>query len=94
MQTAVRRKKKPKHHHRNEIKHLRDDLLLSEYASKMMNIVAANTYAGVQSLKVDLKSSHITLTGFCESYYVKQLAQQAIMDMVIDMEIVNEIVVI
>ena len=94
MPTVIRRKPKPKHFRRNEINSLQDDLHLSEYAATIMKVVATNTYSGVQSLKVDLKSNRITITGFCESYYIKQLAQQAIMDMVIDMEIVNNIVVI
>jgi len=93
MQTAIRRKTKPKHHRRNEITPIHDDLRC-EYVSTMMKSVAKNTHNGVQSLKIDLRSNCIMLTGFCESYYIKQLAQQAIMDMVIDMEIVNDIVVV
>jgi len=94
MPIAIRRKTKPKHHFRNEINPISEDSHPCEYVSSMMKIVSINTYNGIHSLKVDLDPNRIMLTGYCESYYIKQLAQQAVMDMVIDMEIVNDIVVI
>jgi len=94
MQAVIRHKTTPRQHRPNEIKPIQEDLLLNEYASKVTRIITKNTYAGVQSLKVVLEPHRVTLTGFCESYYIKQLAQQAIMDVVIDVEIVNDIVVI
>ena len=90
MQTAIRRKKKPK----LQPKPNKEDVLLNEYVSTIMKVVAINTFSQVQSLKVHLEPNRVILTGFCECYYIKQLAQQAIMDMVIGMEIVNDIVVI
>ena len=94
MQTVIRRKTKPKQQHRNENKLTQEDVLLSEYVSTLMKVIAKYTFDGIQSLKIDLEPNRIILTGFCDSYYIKQLAQQAILDMVIDMEIVNDIVVI
>jgi len=94
MQTAVRKKKKSKVFHRNETNPTLEDLSLSEYASTIKRIITKKTYSGVQSLKIVLQPNRIILTGFCDNYYTKQLAQQAIMDIVIDMEIVNDIVVI
>ena len=94
MQTTVRRKTNTKDYRRNEVKPIQEDLLLSEYATTITRSITKNTFAGVQLLKVDLEPNCVTLKGFCESYYIKQLAQQAIIDMVIDMEITNDIVVI
>jgi hypothetical protein len=94
MQAAVLSQTKPKRHSRGEIKQSQEDLLLKEYASTITRIIVKKTFASVQSLKVDLEPNRVILTGFCDSYYTKQLAQQAVMDIVIDMEIVNDIVVI
>jgi len=94
MQSTIRHKTKPKHHTRNAIKPVPGDLHLSDFASTIMKVVAINTFNGIHSLKVDLEPNRVTVTGFCESYYIKQLAQQAIMNMVIDIEIINDIVVL
>ena len=94
MQSTVHHKSKSKRHFRNEIKQIHEELAQKEFASTIEGLVTKNTYAGVQSLKVNLEPNRVTLTGICESYYVKQLAQQSIMGIAVDREIVNEIAVI
>jgi hypothetical protein len=94
MQTAVRHKTKSKRHYGNGITLNQADVVLNEFASMIEQAVTKNTHAGVKSLGVDMEPNRVTLTGFCDSFYIKQLAQQAIIDMILDREIVNDIDVI
>jgi osmotically-inducible protein OsmY len=94
MQIAVRHESNAKRCLSHEIRQGQEELALDEFASKIMRIVIKNTYAGVQSLQVRLEPNRVTLTGFCENYYTKQLAQQAILSVVGNREIVNDIAVI
>ena len=94
MQTAVCHQTKMKRYRRNEVKPVQEDSPQNDYAITIMQAVTEGTYSGVQSLKVDLEPNRVMLTGFCDSYYTKQLAQQAVMAIVLDREIVNDIVVL
>ncbi len=93
MQTAVRYESKPRRHRRNEMMQLQEELALNELATLITRNVVKRTYDGVQALKIDTEPDRVTLSGICESYYIKQLAQQAVMGMVADEEIVNDIAV-
>ena len=94
MQTVVLHESKSKPHRRNEINQIQGLPIQNDFASQIARIVSENTYTGVQSLKVHLEPNRITLTGICDSYYTKQLAQQSIMGIAVDREIVNDIAVI
>ena len=94
MQTVVRHKTKPKRHFGNAILPNQADVILNEFAFMIEQAVTKNTHSGVKSLGVDMESNRVTLTGFCDSFYIKQLAQQAIMEMILDREKVNAIDVI
>jgi hypothetical protein len=92
--TAVRQKSKAKRLIHNEVRKSQEESAMNEFASKIMQLVMQHTYAGVQSLHVWMEPNRVTLTGLCESYHIKQLAQQAILGMVGNREIVNDIAVI
>ena len=94
MQSTIRHQLKSKHHFRNEVKQNHEEMAQNEFASTISRTVVTKTYAGVQSLQVYLEPDRVTLTGICESYYIKQLAQQSIMGMIVDKELVNDIAVI
>ena len=93
MQIAVRYEPKSRWN-RREIKQVQEDMALNELVGRIRQYVARKTFCGVQSLKVSAEHDRVTLNGLCESYYIKQLAQQAVLDMTSDEEIVNNIDVI
>ena len=94
MQTAVRHESKSKRQLGSEIRQIQEESALNEFAAKIKKTVTKKTYASVQSLRVHLEPNRVTLNGICETYHTKQLAQQAIMNMVGNKEIVNDIAVI
>lgn len=94
MQSSVRDKKFIKRNRRNEIRRIQDEITLDNLADDIKKCVSKRTYESVQSLKVDAEHDCITITGFCESFYIKQLAQQAVLAMTRDEEIVNKIAVL
>ena len=94
MQSIIRHTSKSKRHFRNEAKQIQEEMAKNEFASAVVRVVVTKTYSGVQSLQVYLEPNRVTLTGICESYYIKQLAQQSVMGMIVDKEIVNDIAVI
>lgn len=94
MQSVIRYKKFLKRNRRDEIRRIQDEIALSELAVSIKKNVSKITYSSVQSLRVATEHDCIKLSGFCESYYIKQLAQQAVLNMATDKEIVNEIAVL
>jgi len=49
------------------------------------------TNRGIQALRVLFESDRIVLSGHCKTYYLKQLAQEAILKITKRLEIINEI---
>ena len=94
MPSTIHHKSKSKRHFRNEVKQIQDEMVQNECASNIARMVVSNTFSGVQSLQVYMEPNRVTLTGICESYYIKQLAQHSVMGMIVDKEIVNDIAVI
>lgn len=93
MQTAIRFESKSRRNRREESRQIQEELILNEFAHLIERHVMRETFSGVHSLRIDAAPDRVTLTGICESYYVKQLAQQAVRGMVCDEEIVNDIAV-
>ena len=88
------RKTKSKHRKWNDIfKSAREKSPPNDFISVIARAVTKHTHGRVHKLKVDLEPSRVVLTGVCDSFYVKQLAQQAVKHIVIDMELVNDIAV-
>ena len=52
---------------------------LFEFSEKIKRHILHVTSEGIQSLNVYFESDNVFLTGYCESYYVKQLAQETAM---------------
>ena len=94
MQTAIRYQSKAQRNRREEIWQNYEEQTLSQLAAKLQRHVAKKSYFAVQSLKITAEPQRVTLSGICESYYIKQLAQQAVLDMISEGEIVNNIAVI
>ena len=94
MQIAIRYEPKSWRNRREETKQIQEHIALNELAGRIRRSVARKTFSSVQSLKVSTEHDRVTLNGLCESYYIKQLAQQAVLDMTSDEEIVNNIDVI
>ena len=94
MQSTIRDILKSKRHFRSEFKQIQEEMAQNELVSAIVRLIVTKTFAGVQSLRVYLEPNRVTLAGICESYYIKQLAQQSIMGMIGDKEIVNDIAVI
>ncbi len=60
-------------------------------AKLVSHIIQRRTGSRVQELRVDVLDDVVRLTGRCASFYVKQLAQHATMDLVCGATIVNDI---
>jgi osmotically-inducible protein OsmY len=53
--------------------------------------IRQQTSGGVQNLKIELADGTLTLRGSCNSFYCKQKAQHAAMDLLTGETLVNEI---
>jgi hypothetical protein len=60
----------------------------------LLRRVDANTYHQVQDLDVACEGDCVVVTGRSRTYYVKQLATQAVLTAAPDVRIANEIVVV
>ena len=69
-------------------------LVLFEFSEKIKRHILHVTSEGIQSLNIYFESDTIILTGYCKSYYVKQLAQETAMGLTSFEQIKNEIDVI
>ena len=94
MPIAIHNQPKSRRNRREEIRQIQEEPTLSKFVAQLRHNVARRTFFSVQSLKVSTEHDRVTLNGLCESYYIKQLAQQAVLDMTSDEEIVNNIDVI
>jgi hypothetical protein len=93
MQSTTRFKKFLKRNQQNELQRLYEDSALDELADSIKKNVGKMTHASVHSLRVDTEHDRVKISGLCESYYIKQLAQQAVLKMTTNEEIINEILV-
>jgi len=50
-----------------------------EFSEKIKRRILHVTSEGIQSLNVYCEADNVILTGYCDSYYVKQLAQETAM---------------
>ncbi|NQU19941.1 MAG: BON domain-containing protein [Candidatus Nealsonbacteria bacterium] len=67
---------------------LRDAQLL---AARVERAVQHETGRGVRNLNVQVGRERVVLTGFCSTYYCKQLAQHAAMNVASTANVINSI---
>ncbi|MDR1958116.1 MAG: hypothetical protein LBQ54_03570 [Planctomycetaceae bacterium] len=64
---------------------------LLEFCSEIEAAIKRVTNSQVQTLSVLPEPTSIIIRGYCNSFYIKQLAQEAVMRIVKNKEIINEI---
>ncbi|MDR2704771.1 MAG: BON domain-containing protein [Planctomycetaceae bacterium] len=64
-----------------------------ELIHQILHIIKQETNLGVQEINVFLENGKLVLTGFCRSFYTKQLAQEAVLKIIDDIDLVNQIYV-
>lgn len=66
----------------------------SELIRNISRMVKRETNLGVQEMDVFIEEGKIVLSGYCKTFYTKQLAQQAAMKLIGVVELINRIRVI
>jgi hypothetical protein len=64
-----------------------------ELIRQILHLIKQETNLGVQEINVFLENGQLVLTGFCRSFYTKQLAQEAVLKVIGDIDLVNQIYV-
>lgn len=60
-------------------------------AARIARVVERRTSGRIRNLKVEVRQDGVVLEGYCATYYLKQLAQHAAMELTGGKPIVNEI---
>jgi hypothetical protein len=61
----------------------------SDFTQQIIHLVSRETNRGVQNMKVFLENGKMILTGNCQTFHTKQLAQSAILKVIDDVDLVN-----
>lgn len=69
----------------------RDDLRGDKLATRIARVVKRRTAGSVQNLRVEVCREGVFLDGECNTFYTKQLAQQAAMDLADEKPLMNRI---
>jgi len=64
---------------------------LKELITEIKRMIRRETNRGVQEMQVAMENGKVVLSGYCRTFYTKQLAQQAAMKVLGTDELVNEI---
>jgi osmotically-inducible protein OsmY len=72
----------------------REDGRGEKLAVRIARVVTRRTAGSVQNLRVEVRRDGVYLDGQCPSYYAKQLAQQAAMDLADEKPLTNRIEVV
>ena len=68
-----------------------NDLMHSINETELERRIQSTTHRQVEDLKIDCSGSRVTVTGLSRSYYVKQLATQAVLSIAPRARLVNDI---
>ncbi len=63
----------------------------AELARRIARMIKRETYLGVQDMKVRFENGTLILSGLCHTFYTKQLAQEAALKIMGDVDLVNAI---
>lgn len=80
--------------YRTPLPESRDEGRSEKLAVRIAHVVAHRTAGSVQNLRVEVRRDGVFLDGQCPSYYAKQLAQQAAMDLADEKQLTNRIEVV
>lgn len=69
------------------------NLELLEFQRDILRAITRKTNSQIQSLEVLLESDRVIISGYCKTYYMKQLAQEAVLKIARKHEIINDILV-
>lgn len=69
----------------------RDDARGDKLATRIARVVKRRTAGSVQNLRVEVCREGVFLDGECDTFYTKQLAQQAAMDLADEKPLMNRI---
>lgn len=67
------------------------DLTADDLVLQVERVVKRETNFGVREMSVDINDGKIILSGYCRTFYTKQLAQQAALQFVDKSDLINEI---
>lgn len=71
-----------------------DETVPEDLIRRITRLIKRETSLGVQEMKVVFENGRLVLSGYCRTFYTKQLAQQAVMTVIGDVELVNDIRVV
>jgi osmotically-inducible protein OsmY len=71
-----------------------DETRSEKLAARIARVVKRRTAGSVQNLRVEVRRDGVYLDGQCASFYTKQLAQQAAMDLADEKQLTNRIEVL
>ena len=64
---------------------------VEELIKEIKRLIGQETNLNVKEMRVSLENGRVILSGYCRTFYTKQLAQQAAMKVIGTDELVNEI---
>jgi hypothetical protein len=64
-----------------------------ELVRQVLHLIKQETNLSIQEINVFLENGKLVLTGICRSFYTKQLAQEAVLKIINDIDLVNQIYV-
>ena len=67
---------------------------IDELICRICRIIKRETNLGVREMQVMFENGRLILNGYCRTFYTKQLAQQAVLAILGDIELVNNIRVV
>lgn len=74
-----------------ESEHASDESRGDRLATRIARVVRRRTAGSVQNLRVEVRRDGVFLDGECDTFYTKQLAQQAAMDLADEKPLMNRI---
>lgn len=71
-----------------------DAIDIDDLVRLVTRLIKRETNLGVQEMEIIFDKGQLILSGFCRTFYTKQLAQQAVVSVLGDVELVNNIRVV
>lgn len=64
---------------------------VEELIRQISRLIKRETHLGVQEMKVCMENGKMIISGYCRTFYTKQLAQEAALKILGNVELVNNI---
>ena len=71
-----------------------EDIDTDELVRRVSRMIRRETNLGIQEMKVGFEEQKLVISGYCRTFYTKQLAQQAVLAEIGEVELVNRIRVV